>query len=230
VVEAIRLTREHRDGARTRRVLDEVSVSVHAGEVVAVVGPSGSGKTTLLHLIGGLDRPDAGEVTVNAVKWGSLRSNARARFRRRACGFVVQGAGLLPQATAAENVEVPLLLDNVAAEARQRRVADALDAVDLAGHAAKLPDQLSGGQRQRIAIARALIGDPVLLLADEPTGSLDSASALNVVELLLDAARTRGAAVLLVTHDPTVAARADRTVQLSSGQTVYGLVQPTSGD
>jgi ABC-type lipoprotein export system ATPase subunit len=224
------LTRQHHDGARTRHVLNDVSVSVHAGEVVAVVGPSGSGKTTLLHLIGGLDRPDAGQVMVNGVEWGSLRAGARARFRRRTCGFVVQGAGLLPQATAAENVEVPLLLDNVAAEARQRRVADALDAVDLASHAAKLPDQLSGGQRQRVAIARALIGDPVLLLADEPTGSLDSASALNVVELLLDAARTRGAAVLLVTHDPAVAARSDRTVQLSSGQTVDGLVQPTSGD
>jgi putative ABC transport system ATP-binding protein len=198
--------------------LDGVDLAVARGEVVAVVGPSGSGKTTLLHLAGGLDAADGGVVRVAGTDWRSLRGNARAAFRRRTCGFVVQGAGLLPQATAAENVEVPLLLEGVEEQQRQSHVADALEAVGLAAEAPKLPDQLSGGQQQRVAIARALVMDPAVILADEPTGSLDSATAGPIVELLLSAARRRGAAVILVTHDPTVAARADRVVRLRAGR------------
>jgi putative ABC transport system ATP-binding protein len=217
-VEAVGLTRTYRAGAQTVTGLDGVSLEVDRGEVMAVMGPSGSGKSTLLFLLAGLDRPDAGTVRVDGVEWTGLEGGARAAFRRRACGFVGQGSGLLPQATAAENVEVPLLLDGVEAAERRSRVAEALERVGLADHAAKLPDQLSGGEQQRAVIARALVGGPAVLLADEPTGSLDSVTAERVAELLVGAARERGTAVVLVTHDPTVGAHADRIVQLHSGR------------
>jgi ABC-type lipoprotein export system ATPase subunit len=216
-VEASGLTRVHTVGRSEIRSLDGVSLTVPAGEVAAIVGPSGSGKTTLLHLLGGLDRPDAGWVRIMGVDWSDLGGEGRARLRRRTCGFVLQGFALLPQATAAENVEVPLLLDGVEPEARQQRVAQALERVGLEADTAKLPDQLSGGQQQRVAIARALVTEPALVLADEPTGSLDSANAAAIAHLLLEASRERGAAVVLVTHDPAVAALADRVVTLRSG-------------
>jgi putative ABC transport system ATP-binding protein len=215
---AVGVSRVHHDGDRILRSLDDVTLAVARGEVVAVMGPSGSGKTTLLHLLGGLDRPDAGRVEIDGQDWSALRGNARAAFRRRACGFVVQGQSLLPQATAAENVEVPLLLAGVDAATRDTGVAAALEDVGLGDHASKLPDQLSGGQQQRIAIARALANDPTVILADEPTGSLDSDTAAVVAQLLVDAARARATAVVLATHDPTVAARADRLVRLRSGR------------
>jgi putative ABC transport system ATP-binding protein len=199
--------------------LADVSLSVERGEVVAVVGPSGSGKSTLLFLLGGLDRPDAGRVEVTGTDWESLAGSDRARFRRRTCGFVVQGMALLPQATAAENVEVPLLLDEVEPGDRATRVAEALEWVGLADQASKLPDQLSGGQQQRAAIARALVTRPAVLLADEPTGNLDSATGQAVTRLLIGAASERGAAVVIVTHDPAVAAHAHRVVELHSGRT-----------
>ncbi|MCZ4102958.1 MULTISPECIES: ABC transporter ATP-binding protein [Streptomyces] len=217
-VEAVQLTRVHRDGRRELKSLDGVSLTVAAGEVVAVTGPSGAGKTTLLHLLGGLDRQHEGRVRVVGVDWQTLRGSDRARFRRRNCGFVVQGLALLPQATAAENVEVPLLLDGIPAPDRRDRVARALGGVGLADEGAKLPDQLSGGQQQRVAIARALVNDPAVVLADEPTGSLDSETAASVVRLLLAAAREHGAAVVLVTHDPAVARYADTVVRLRSGR------------
>jgi putative ABC transport system ATP-binding protein len=185
---------------------------------VAVTGPSGSGKSTLLFLLGGLDTPDEGQVRVASVDWATLRGRARARFRRRTCGFIVQGLALLPQATAAENVEVPLLLDGIEPTARDRRVADALERVGLAQHSMKLTDQLSGGQQQRVAIARALVSEPAVVLADEPTGSLDSVTAQDIVRLLVAAARERDTAVVMVTHDPTVAAHADRVVAMHSGR------------
>jgi putative ABC transport system ATP-binding protein len=217
-IEAEELTRVHTVGGRALSSLDSVSLTVPSGEVVAVTGPSGSGKTTLLHLLGGLDRPDKGRVLLMGVDWRSLSGAGLARFRRRTCGFVVQGAALLPQATAFENVEVPLVLDGMRANARRARVEAGLDRVGLAGHAAKLPDQLSGGEQQRVSVARALVTEPAVVLADEPTGSLDSDTAKAVVDLLLDAARAGGTAVVLVTHDPVVAAHADRIVQLTSGR------------
>jgi putative ABC transport system ATP-binding protein len=195
-----------------------VSLSVKRGEVVAVVGPSGSGKSTLLFLLGGLDRPDGGRVEVTGTDWESLVGSDRARFRRRTCGFVVQGMALLPQATAAENVEVPLLLDEVEPGDRAARVAEALEWVGLADQASKLPDQLSGGQQQRVAIARALVTRPAVVLADEPTGNLDSETGQAVTRLLVGAASERGAAVVIVTHDPAVAAHAHRVVELHSGR------------
>jgi len=200
------------------RALDSVSLRVARGEVVAVVGPSGSGKSTLLFLLAGLDRPDAGTISVAGTDWQALGGAARARFRRRTCGFVAQGMALLPQATAAENVEVPLVLDGVAPAERTERVAAAIERVGLEAEARKLPDQLSGGQQQRVAIARALVTGPAVVLADEPTGNLDSATGQAIVRLLLDAAAERGAAVVLVTHDPAISAHADRVVALHSGR------------
>jgi putative ABC transport system ATP-binding protein len=217
-VQAIGLTRSFVVGTTPLRALDDVSLTVAAGEVVAVRGPSGSGKSSLMYLLAGLDDPDAGRVLINGVDWKTLRGGARARFRRSACGFVPQGTALLPQATAAENVEIPLLLGGVAPAERQRRTRDALDRVGLADAAAKLPDQLSGGQQQRVAIARAMVVEPAVVFADEPTGSLDSANAEAVTELLVTAARERGAAVVLVTHDPAVAAHAHRVVRMRSGR------------
>ena len=212
------ISRTHGSAARRVRSLDDVSLSVEPGEVVAVMGPSGSGKTTLLHLLGGLDRADSGRVCIRGVDWQSLSGDDRAQFRRRMCGFVVQGFSLLSQATVAENVETPLLLDGVGAAARELRVATALERVGLADHAVKLPDQLSGGQQQRVAVARALVMEPAVVLGDEPTGSLDSKTARDVVNLLVAAAREHGTCVVLVTHDPMVAGHADRVLALRSGR------------
>jgi putative ABC transport system ATP-binding protein len=195
-----------------------VSLSVARGEVVAVMGPSGSGKSTLLFLLAGLERADAGVARVAGVDWNRLDGKERAGFRRRHCAFIPQGLSLLPQATAAENVEVPLLLDGVDAGERTSKVRDALDRVGLAGHAPKLPDQLSGGEQQRVAIARALVMGAPLILADEPTGSLDSATGQEITRLLVAAAADQGAAVVLVTHDPNVARHAGRVVTLHSGR------------
>jgi putative ABC transport system ATP-binding protein len=217
-IEALTLTRTYRGGGHEVRGVDSVSLAAARGEVVAVTGPSGSGKSTLLFLLGGLDTPDEGQVRVVGVDWATLRGRARARFRRRTCGFIVQGLALLPQATAAENVEVPLLLDGIEVTARGRRVAGMLERVGLGQHSMKLTDQLSGGQQQRVAIARALVAEPAVVLADEPTGSLDSATAQDIVALLVAAARERDAAVVMVTHDPTVAAHADRVVAVHSGR------------
>src|SRR3954462_4442994 len=216
-VEAIGLSRTFRAGGTGIRGLADVSLTVAPGEVVAVMGPSGSGKSTLLQILGGLDDPDEGRALIAGVDWRSLRGRARARFRRRSCGFIPQSLALLEPATAAENVEVPLLLDGMPADERRRRTDEALASVGLADSRAKLPDQLSGGQQQRVAIARALVIAPAVLLADEPTGSLDSSTAAAVTRLLVTAAGERGAAVVLVTHDPVIAAHASRLVTLHSG-------------
>jgi putative ABC transport system ATP-binding protein len=218
VLEATGLTRCHPGPGGGHRSLDDVSLAVRSGEVVAVTGPSGSGKSTLLFLLAGLDEPDAGSVRLSGTDWRSLHGAARAEFRRRKCGFIAQGSTLLPPATAAENVEVPLLFAGLPPDERRTRVAGALERVGLAGEASKLPDQLSGGQQQRVAIARALVGGPAVVLADEPTASLDSGTAEVVTRLLVRLAREEGAAVVLVTHDPAVAAHGDRTVRLRSGR------------
>jgi putative ABC transport system ATP-binding protein len=216
--EAIGVRHVHQGDGLAVRALDAVSIEVARGEIVAVVGPSGSGKSTLLFLLGGLDEPTDGTIRVDGVDWLTLQGRERARFRRRACGFVVQGMALLPQATAAENIEVPLVLDGVEPADRARRVEDALDRVGLATDGAKLPDQLSGGEQQRVAIARALVTNPAVVLADEPTGSLDTETGQAITRLLVEAASERGAAVVLVTHDPAVAAHANRIVELHSGR------------
>jgi putative ABC transport system ATP-binding protein len=218
VIETIDLSRSY--SSRTGRLpaLDGATISVAAGEVVAVMGPSGSGKSTLLALIGGLDLPDRGVVRLVGTDWQSLPVPERPRFFRRTCGHIPQGLALLPQATAVENVEIQLLLDGGEAADRGRRALAALDRVGLGAHARKLPDQLSGGEQQRVSIARALVHDPAVVLADEPTASLDSVTAQAVTRLLVEAAIERGAGVLLVTHDPEIAAHAHRVVTIHSGR------------
>jgi ABC-type lipoprotein export system ATPase subunit len=216
--EAQELTRAYSAGRHRVPALIDVTLAVAAGEVVAIMGPSGSGKSTLVHLLAGLDAPDRGSARLAGVDWSTLEGAARARFRRRHCGFVGQGMTLLPQATAAENVAVPLLLDGAEPATLDQRVNGALENVGLTGSATKLPDQLSGGEQQRVAIARALIHAPSVLLADEPTGSLDSETSAAVTALLVASAREQGCAVVLVTHNPAVARHADRLVTLHSGR------------
>jgi putative ABC transport system ATP-binding protein len=217
LVLATGLHRSYGKGPTAVHAVAGVDLGVEASEVVALMGPSGCGKSTLLHLIGGLDEPDRGNVLVAGVAWRSVRGRARAELRRRTCGFVFQNLMLLPTATAFENVEVPLVLAGTPAPERRQRVAEMLDLVGLADQGAHLPDQLSGGQQQRVGIARALVHRPALVLADEPTGSLDSEAAEEVTALLVTSAREQGAAVVLVTHDPAVGAHADRVLRMHSG-------------
>lgn len=217
VLEAIGVTRSYGFIAQRPPALQAVSLIVQRGETLAIMGPSGSGKSTLLFLLAGLDQPDAGIVRLDGTDWQSLQGQQRARFRRRNCGFIAQGLSLLPQATAAENIEVPLVLDGVVASERQRIVHDALAQVGLSSHGAQLVDQLSGGEQQRVAIARALVLNPSVVLADEPTGSLDSANGQLITRLLIAAAAARNAAVVIVTHDAEVAQHAQRIVHMNSG-------------
>jgi putative ABC transport system ATP-binding protein len=225
VVETVDVARRFRAPAGGVLAVDSVSLRVEPGEVVAVVGPSGSGKSTLLHLIAGLDRPDSGSVRITGTDWEHVPLGQRARFRRQTLGFVPQGYALLSAATAAENVEVPLLLEGIEPKSRSERVAGALDGVGLAAETAKLPDELSSGQQQRVALARALILGPRIVLADEPTAALDSETAAQMTELLVAHGRRAGAAVVIVTHDLEVAAKADRSVHIRSGR-VEQVVQP----
>jgi len=207
-------------GGREVTILDGVSLEVAAGEVVAVTGPSGSGKSTLLGLIAGLDAPSAGAITVDGVDVTRLDEAALARFRRRTIGFVFQSYHLIPTLTAAENVAVPL--DLAGAEAPLATAARRLAEVGLAERAHHYPAQLSGGEQQRVAIARAVALSPPLLLADEPTGNLDSATGAAIVDLLLALNRERGSTLLLVTHDAALASRAGRAVALRDGRVVNG--------
>lgn len=195
-------------------------VTLAAGEIVAVIGPSGSGKSTLLHCLAGILRPDAGEVCLAGRRIDTLTDRERTQLRRQVFGFVFQFGQLVPELPAVENVALPLLLAG-----RRRRPALALAAEWLArlgldGLGDRLPGELSGGEGQRVALARALIGNPRVIFADEPTGSLDSAAADQVLELFVDAARALGAGVLLVTHEPRVAGYADRTVLVRDGADV----------
>ena len=207
-------------GGRPVTILDGVSLDVAAGEVVAVTGPSGSGKSTLLGLIAGLDTPSAGSIAVGGVEVTGLGEAALARFRRRTIGFVFQSYHLIPTLTAVENVAVPFELAGVAAPLAAAR--SRLGEVGLAARADHYPLQLSGGEQQRVAIARAIALAPPLLLADEPTGNLDSATGAQIVDLLLGLNRERRSTLLLVTHDPALAGRAGRAIALRDGRVVNG--------
>jgi ABC-type lipoprotein export system ATPase subunit len=210
------VTKSYRQGADDVPVLDDVSLSIVSGEFVALVGPSGSGKSTLLHLAGGLDRPDHGWVRVAGINLSSLGAGDLARLRRRQIGFVFQFFQLLPTLTVRENVELPLTFDG-------RRKVDAtelIERVGLGGKAERRPGELSGGEMQRVAIARALVAGAPLILADEPTGNLDSTNAAEVLDMLTEQVREAGASLLLVTHDASAAKRADRILALSDGRLV----------
>jgi len=194
-----------------------VTLEVESGEFVAVVGPSGSGKSTLLHLAGGLDQPDGGRVRVNGRDLADTSVGERAELRRRQIGFVFQFFHLLPTLSVAENVSLPLLLDG---RRDDDRVTALLERVGLADRARHLPGELSGGEMQRTAIARALVAGPGLILADEPTGNLDSATGEEVFDALISQVREASATLVMVTHDATAASRADRTLRLSDGRLV----------
>jgi ABC-type lipoprotein export system ATPase subunit len=210
------LDKEYGHGEALVRALDGVEMEVTAGETLAVMGPSGCGKSTLLHLLGGLERPSAGEVWLEGRRIDQLSEKALARLRRRAIGFVFQAFHLMDELTAVENVELPALLAGRSARAARRRAADLLEQVGLADRAEHLPSGLSGGQRQRVAIARALSNEPLVLLADEPTGNLDTAATLDVLRLL-DSLRAAGQTLVIVTHDSRVAATADRLISMRDG-------------
>jgi putative ABC transport system ATP-binding protein len=193
-------------------------LAVHAGEIVSVMGPSGSGKSTLLHCAAGLTAPDAGLVTYAGVDLFGMNDVRRSAVRRREFGFVFQFGQLVPELTALQNVALPLRLDGVSRRVAERRAAGLMDRLGLADKAPARSGELSGGQQQRVAVARALVTEPRVIFADEPTGALDSVTGEQVMDILTDAARAAGAAVVLVTHDARVAAYADRGVVVRDGR------------
>jgi putative ABC transport system ATP-binding protein len=215
-VEISRIAKRYSTGAQAVAALDGVSLSIEAGALVAVVGPSGSGKSTLLHLLGAMDVPDEGTIRVGAVEVTALSRRERVDYRRR-IGFVFQSFHLLSALTALDNVAAPLLPYRPDFDTHER-ARELLGAVGLAGREDALPSELSGGQQQRVAIARALVNDPILLLADEPTGNLDSRTGEELLQLLLELRAQRGTTVLVATHDPVIASRCDRIVRLQDGR------------
>jgi len=222
VIELEGIHRHYRVGDQEVRALDGIDLQIEDGEYVSVMGPSGSGKSTLLHLIGLLDRPTAGRYRLDGRDVTALDDEALAEVRRRHIGFVFQFFHLVPRMTAAENVELPLILEGVDPAERRERVAHALAAVGMSDRADHRPDQLSGGQRQRVAIARATIMRPGLLLADEPTGNLDRASGHDIVAVL-EALNREGVTLIVVTHDPELGDRARRRLKLRDGRLVADL-------
>ena len=207
-------------GRSAVHALRGVDLDVAPGELVALVGRSGSGKTTLLNIVGGLDRPDGGSVLVDGIDVGALSEDGQALLRRDRVAFVFQTFGLIPVLTAAENVGVPMRLREAPVAERERRVEMLLELVGLAAHALQRPDELSGGQQQRVAIARALAGSPRLLVADEPTGQLDSETGLAVMALIRGVVEAEGMTAVVATHDPVMIALADRAVRLVDGRLV----------
>jgi putative ABC transport system ATP-binding protein len=205
-------------GKETIAVFDHLDLSIPQGDFVAVMGPSGSGKTTLLNLLGGIDRPDVGEITVAGARIDGLSEGELARWRAANVGFIFQFYNLMPMLTAAQNVELPLLLTRLKSKERRRHVGTALDVVNLPDRAAHYPREMSGGQQQRVAIARAIVSDPKLLLCDEPTGDLDRASADDILGILQLLNRDLGKTVVMVTHDPAAAKYARRVLHLDKGR------------
>ncbi len=218
VVTLRNVVKRYTRGKQRVEVLHGLDLGVQSGEFLALMGPSGSGKTTLLNLIGGLDRPDEGEVIVAGERIDQLSSGQLARWRARHVGFVFQFYNLLPVLSAERNVEVPLLLTRLSRAQRKRNVQAALELVGLADRAKHKPAELSGGQQQRVAIARALIADPTLLVCDEPTGDLDRESAEEILGLLEILNRKQGKTIVMVTHDPRAAAHASRRLYVDKGR------------
>ncbi len=212
--------RTYGSGRTAVTALHDVSLQVAEGELVALVGRSGSGKTTLLNIVGGLDRPDHGEVIVDGSDLAQLDEAGRERVRRESVAFIFQGFGLLPELTAAENVGLPLRLRRLPPADRERRAATLLDLVGLGEHGGHRPDEMSGGQMQRVAIARALAGSPRLLIADEPTGQLDTETGLAVMALIRGVVEAEGMTAIVSTHDPVMMALADRAVRIEDGRLV----------
>jgi putative ABC transport system ATP-binding protein len=218
LINANGLSRHFRAGGEVVAALDRVDFTVGRGEFIALVGPSGSGKSTLLNLVGALDRPTAGEISVDGLSLSQAPEPQRVRHRRENVGFIFQSFNLLPTLSAVENVEAPMMLAEVGKQDRRTRALRLLESVNLAQRASHKPNQLSGGEKQRVAIARALANKPSLLLADEPTGNLDSKTGSAILDMLCSLLRREQLTMVLVTHDPQVAARADRIIHLQDGR------------
>ena len=216
------LSKVYAQGEIQVTALDNISLDIAVGEFLTLMGPSGSGKSTLLHIIAGIDRPTNGQCTVQGVDVAQLNESQLADWRNQNVGFVFQTFNLIPVLTAFENVELPLLLTRLGGSDRKKRVQTALDIVGLGDRMHHLPKQLSGGQEQRVAIARALVTDPKLVVADEPTGNLDSHSAQDVLKVLQLLSQQAGKTVIMVTHDPKAAAFGSRSVHLEKGELLAG--------
>ncbi|HYS98998.1 MAG TPA: ABC transporter ATP-binding protein [Candidatus Dormibacteraeota bacterium] len=216
IVQAVRLRKVYR-GANEVEALRGIDIEVERGEMIAIVGPSGSGKTTLLNCLSGLDAFDGGKVVVDGQDLSAMSDRARTAYRRDHMGFVFQAFNLLPVLSAVENVEIPLLLQNVSSRDSRRRALEMLEALGLAHRANHRPDQLSGGEQQRVAVARALVHKPAVVWADEPTGNLDTEVTQVIVELLVRMNKD-GQTIVLVTHNPQVAERARRTLHMRDGR------------
>ena len=217
LIELDSIHRAYPMGTHTVRALDGVTVHIERGEAVALMGPSGSGKSAMLHLLGCLDQPSSGTYRINGEPVSSLSPDRLAKVRRHTFGFVFQSFHLIPRLTAAENIELPMTFAGTPPSERRRRVQSALEAVGLTDRSDHRPDQLSGGQRQRTAIARAIVLDPEILLADEPTGNLDTKTGEEILALLLDLHR-RGKTLIVVTHNPEVAGRLPRVIRMVDGR------------
>ena len=222
VLRAKALRKRYGRGDALVQAVDDVSLELVAGESTGIMGPSGCGKSTLLYLLGGLERPDAGEIWVAGQQTSRLSESGLAQLRRRAIGFVFQDFHLVDELTAAENVELPALLAGISPRAARRRAAELLDRVGLADRGRHLPATLSGGQRQRVAVARALANQPLLVLADEPTGNLDTAATQDLLRLFGEL-RSAGQTLVIVTHDSRVAATADQLITMRDGSFVENL-------
>jgi putative ABC transport system ATP-binding protein len=220
IVQIRNLSKIYAQGEIQVTALDNVSLDIGACEFLTLMGPSGSGKSTLLHIIAGIDRPTSGECRVQDIDVTRLTESRLADWRNQNVGFVFQTFNLIPVLTAFENVELPLLLTQLSRKERRQQVETALDLVGLADRARHLPRQLSGGQEQRVAIARALVTDPTLVVADEPTGNLDSHSAQEVLGVLKSLSSDAGKTVIMVTHDPKAAAFGTRTIHLEKGELI----------
>lgn len=218
VVEATELVREYRMGTETVRALDGASLTLEGGQFVSVVGPSGAGKSTLLHIIGALDVPTSGTIEVDGTDLTALNDDAASEFRRHRVGFIFQFFNLVPTLSAWENVALPKLLDSTSLAAAKPRAVELMERVGLGGRIDHRPAELSGGQMQRVAIARSLIMDPKIVLADEPTGNLDPTTSQSVFESLRSLAKTTGVGALIATHNMELAGHMDRVFALKDGQ------------
>jgi putative ABC transport system ATP-binding protein len=218
VIEIKNLVKDYALGDVPVHVLKDVSLDIARGDFVAIMGPSGSGKSTLMNILGCLDKPTSGTYTLDGVSVGRLSRDELAEIRNKKIGFVFQQFNLLARTSASENVELPLMYTDVGAAERRARAAKALLAVGLAGREAHQPSQLSGGQQQRVAIARALVNDPRIILADEPTGAVDSQTSIEILAIFQRLNRDEGITMILVTHDPDVAAYANRTIHFKDGK------------
>jgi putative ABC transport system ATP-binding protein len=220
IIEALGVSKTYDTGSVQVAALKNVDVTIRRGEMVSVMGPSGCGKTTLLNCLSGLDAIDSGEVLIEGVALSRMSDRERTDYRARRMGFVFQFYNLMPVLTAVENVELPLLVARMRAKDARRKALEALDLVGLAGRAEHIPDELSGGERQRVTIARALVNDPAIVWADEPTGDLDSENAAEITRLMRSLNLERGLTFVIVTHDASVGQSADRLVRMVDGEIV----------